>query len=239
MAISWKTFLNIAPRIALGFLPGIAAPGNGIVRAATRTLPSSLKGGAFVYPDLGKEFWYMQDTEKGGQGTTINGHETWLPALNSSLDRNNLGAGLAQSLQEHNQAIAGGYEKTLEEWWPDEDVRPRKEFNPSSSAVKSVKITTDGKIQVQWHGKNGKWYTYRGGKDLRDTSRIVMDLLSSPSIGRALIRKGEKAWPNSRHLNANGDVDETIGVPDPNIGFWGRKHFDPTWAGGRMGSMIG
>ena len=221
MAVSWKTLLELLPRIALGFLPGVAAPGNAVVRAASRTLPSNLKGAAFEYPKLSDDFYYMRDSQRGGHATTIDGKQTWVPAMNAGLDMNNLDAGLAQSLQEHNQAVNGGYENTLDEWWPNKDRRPRKEFNPNSSAVKGVKIGTDGNIYVQWHGKNGKWYRYRGGKDLRDTSRIAMQLLSAPSIGRALVRKGKLAHPDSKDLTGKP-------TPDPNIGFWGRKQFDPT-----------
>lgn len=221
MDVSWKTLLRMAPRLAMGFLPGLAAPGNAVIRGATRSLPSTLKGAAFVYPDLGKDFWYMQDAPKGGYGSNIGGKETWFPALNSELDRNNTDAGLAQTLQEHNQAVKGGYESTLDEWWPDKDIKPRKDFHPSSSAVKGVRIGTDGNIYIQWHGKNSKWYRYRGGKDLRDTSRIAMDLLSSPSIGRALVRKGKLAHADSKDLSADP-------TPDKNVGYWGRKQFDPT-----------
>ena len=220
MAVSWKTLLNMLPRVAMGFLPGIAAPGNAVIRGAARSLPSTLRGAAFVYPELGHDFFYMDDSPKGGYGSNVDGKETWFPALNSSLDRNNLEAGLAQTLQEHNQAVKGGYERILEQWWPTQDVRPRKEFHPSSSAVKGVKIDKDGNIQVQWHGKNGKWYTYRGGKDLRDTSRIAMELLSAPSIGRALVRKGSYAHADSKDLTAKP-------VQDRNVGFWARQHFDP------------
>ena len=232
MAISWKTLLDTLPRIAMGFLPGIAGAGNSVVRAAARTLPSQLRGAAFEYPALPGDFWYMQDAPKGGHATTVDSKTAWVPALNGSLDRNALDAGLAQSLQEHNRAVKGGYEKTLEEWWPNEDVRPRKEFHPTSSAVKSVKIDKDGNIQIQWHSGDGKWYTYRGGSDLRDTSRIAMELLSAPSIGRALVRKGRLAHADSKDLTASP-------VPDSNIGFWGRKHFDPRMVGGMSGNMIG
>lgn len=225
MAVSWKTILSVMPRLAMSLLPGIAAPGNAVVRAATRSLPTGLKGAVFEYPKLSKDFYYMKDAPRAGHETTVDGKKTWIPALNGSIDLGAANAALAQTLQEHNQAVKGGYENTLEQWWPNQDVKPRKEFHPSSSAVKSIRIADDGSIQIQWHGKNSKWYSYRGGKDLGETSRIAKDLLTSPSIGRALVRKGRYAHPDSKDLTGNP-------VADRNIGWWGRKYFDP-----RIGMM--
>ncbi len=227
MAVSWKTILSVLPRLAMGFLPGFAAPGNAVVRAATRSLPANMKGSVFEYPKLTKDFYYMQDAPKAGHGTTVDGKQTWLPALNGSLDLGAADAALAQGLDEHNVAVKGGYEGTLAKWWPNQDIKPRREFHPSSSAVRGIRIADDGSIQIQWHGKNGKWYSYRGGKNIEETSRIAKDLLTSPSIGRALVRKGQYAHADSKDLTGKP-------VADKNVGWWGRKYFDP-----RIGMMGG
>ena len=58
----------------------------------------------------------------------------------------------------------------------------------------------------------------------------VKDLMTAPSMGRALNRKGQMAWPNSRHLNSEGKVDEALGRMDRNIGQWGRAHYADDWA---------
>lgn len=224
MAVSWSKIIELAPQLALAFLPGIGAAsrgGTGIVRAVSKGLP---EGMGFEYPKMSQDFDYP--VVDGRTTTSVDGKETKLPSLNSGLDLNAADAALAQDLATHNQAVRGGYEQTLAEWWPGEDIKPRKVINPSSSAVKGIKIAPDGTIQIQWFGKNAKWYTYRKGKDMRDSSRIVHDLITSPSIGRALVRKGRLAHKDSRDLTGKP-------VPDSNVGWWGRKYFDPTIGMGR------
>lgn len=227
MAVSWEKILRLAPELAMAFLPGMAAGArlaggaSGLAAAAGKAIPAGM---AFEYPKLEGVFSYPVVTDI--RSTNVDGKTTALPALNGSLDRNNAAAALVQDLAEHNTAVKGGYEKTLEEWWPGEDKKPRREINPSSSAVKGIRINDDGSVQVQWHGKNDKWYTYRKGRDLRESSRMAMELLTAPSIGRALVRKGRYAHADSKDLTAPK-------VADRNVGFWGRKYFDPTIGMGR------
>lgn len=224
MAVSWTKILQMAPQLAMAFLPGMAAGSRlagGVTSAASRVIPA---GFAMEYPELSGRFAYpmvkggYEVTKEGPSGKVIT---AMAPSLNAGINRGNATAALVQDLVEHNKAVKGGYEKTLEEWWPGEDSKPRREINPSSSAVKGIRIDKDGSVQVQWYGKNSKWYTYRKGRDLRESTRMAMELLTAPSIGRALVRKGHYAHKDSKDLTGPK-------IADSNVGFWGRKYFDPT-----------
>jgi hypothetical protein len=213
--ISWERIIAMLPQLGLA----LAAGGAGRAAAGAGGIGRSILAGAAGYPDLPGDFDY--DAREDVRTTTVDGKTTNLPSLNRMVDRNNLEAALAQDITEHNLAVRGGYEKTLEQWWPGEDRKPRREIHPSSSAVKGIRIGKDGSVQVQFiNGKDNKWYSYRGGKDVREASRIAQELLSSPSIGRALARKGRYAHSDSKDLTGNP-------VQDNNVGWWGRKYFDP------------
>lgn len=238
-AISWSKVLDVMPRLLMGLLPGIAGGGASVVkRAAGRSLAKAGIGGAFDYPKLTGYFNYDVDNVKQGNTTKIGGHETVLPAMNgTTMARGDINAALAQSLQEHNRAVQSGTEKELEEWWPNEDTRPRKTLHPKSTAINGIRITKGGNIQIQWNGKSGKWYTYRGGDDIRQTSERVKDLMLYPSIGRALAHgKGREnatyVWPNSKHINpGTGKIDPSIGkAGDPNLSGWRDKYYAEDWA---------
>lgn len=231
MAISWSKILELAPRVLLGLLPGLSGAGIGgrfASSTASRILGASgMKGAAFDYPKLDRDFWYDVDNVKDVNTTSINGRKTVLPALNgNTMSRADINAVLAQSLQEHNRAVQRGNEPDLLEWWPGEDTKPRRTIRPKSTAVDNIIIGDDGEIHIQWKGGRGKWYTYKGGDDIRQTTEFVKDLLTYPSIGRALNRNGRLAWPNSEHLNSEGKVDDSLGREDSNIGQWGRDHYE-------------
>lgn len=235
MAISWSKILELAPRFLMGLLPGLAGAGAGgrfASSTASRILAGSgLKGAAFDYPALDGEFWYNVDNVEDQNRTYIGGKNTVLPALNGeTMDRETVNAALAQSLQEHNRAVQRGNEPELMEWWPGEDNKPRRPLHPKSTAISGLRLTPGGNIQIQWKNGSGKWYTYRGGDDIRQTTEYVKDLMTAPSMGRALNRKGQKAWPNSRHLNSEGKEDDSLGRIDRNIGQWGRAHYADDWA---------
>lgn len=226
--ISWEKVIRMLPQLGLALVAGGAGgAAEGMARGGRGGRGSS--GMSFGYPDLPGDFDY--GTTEDVRPTSVNGKTTYLPSLNRNIDRNNIGAALAQDLVEHNLAVKGGYERNLEQWWPGEDRKPRKEIHPSSSAVKGIQIGKDGDIQVQFiNGKGNKWYSYRGGRDIRESSRIAQELLSSPSIGRALARKGRYAHPDSRDLTGKK-------VADDNVGWWARKYFNPAKVGGQ--SMVG
>lgn len=211
--------IRALPSFAYLMLPGLAGASR-VGAVAQRTLPLMMKGAAFDYPSLSSNFIYPFGG-KGGTVTTVNGKRTTLPELNASLDRANLTAAEMQDIAEHNRAVRDGTEKSLERWWPGEDTKPRRTLNPSSSAVEGIRINKDGTVQVKWYN-GSKWYTYKAGKDIRDSSSMAKELLGSPSIGRALVRNGKLAHKDSRDLTGNP-------VPDNNVGWWGRKYYNPNW----------
>lgn len=203
--------LKVVGGLLLGGALGGGARAAGTLRGAKAS--DVLKGATLTYPNLSGDFVYpiVYAPNPGGYS---NG--------NASIDRNaTFRYPLAQTLDEHNRAVANGTEKQLESWWPTEDTKPREDFHPSSSAVSNVMIDRrDNSIAIQWH-KNGKWYNYGSFATPREASEAAKELLTSPSIGRALPRNGRK-----RH---NGNADRA-GTPDANIGFWGRRYYNPAYA---------
>lgn len=218
MAIPWRKVLELLPRFALSALPGIVSSGR-MSQVLNTAAGKKLKGATFTYPSMTSDFYYpmVRDVKT----TMVNGKKTNLPALNFGIDRENQAAALAQDLGQHNIAVANGDEDELEQWWPGKDVRPRRVINPTSSAIEGIRINKDGTVQVKWI-KGSKWYTYKAGRDIRESSEMAKDLLTSPSIGRALVRKGKLAHKDSKDLTGNP-------VPDPNVGWWGRKYYNPNY----------
>ena len=219
MAVSWTEILKALPTIVAGMLPGLSATTRVGKAARSVTLPMQLKGASFDYPSLSRAFDYPM--VRGGSETSVNGVKTKLPALNFGINRENAEAALVQDLAKHNQAVANGTEKTLEEWWPTQDSKPRREIHPESSAIEGIRIAPDGTVQVKWI-KGNKWYTYKAGNTLRESSEWAKDLLTAPSIGRALVRNGHLAHKDSKDLTGKP-------VADANVGWWGRKHYNPNW----------
>lgn len=227
MAVSWKRVLDLVPTLVTSLLPGILAGGAVSRVAGKAAAKKGLAGAVFDYPPLPGDFNYQ--VTKLNNKTWVTGkdgkpHETVLPGVNPNIDYANADAALVQTIQGHNQAVKNGTEGTMVQWWPGEDNKPRVAFGPASTAISGVKINKDGKIQVQWKG-GGKWYTYRSGTDLRDTTDIAKSLLTAPSIGRALCRKGKYKHTDSKDL---------LGKPtyDPQMGWFGKKYYDAEAAGG-------
>jgi hypothetical protein len=218
MAIPWRKVLELLPRFALSALPGIVSAGR-MSQVLNTAAGKKLKGATFTYPSMTSDFYYpmVRDVKT----TMVNGRKTNLPALNFGIDRENQSAALAQDLGKHNIAVANGDEDKLEQWWPGKDVRPRRVINPTSSAIEGIRINKDGTVQVKWI-KGSTWYKYKAGRDIRESSEMAKDLLTSPSIGRALVRKGKLAHKDSKDLTGNP-------VPDPNVGWWGRKYYNPNY----------
>lgn len=151
-------------------------------------------------------------------------------------------AGRMQTLKEHNDALTKFIrpgmskaelqfaieegrkaEKELPQFWneSDEKVNPhRAQFGVSSSAVSGIRLTPEGSVQVRWRNKKGKdsqWYTYRQYPDVQQASVAAQELLSSPSIGRAVM-------PFQR----NGQM---LKFKDPSLySAWSVKNYDTGYA---------
>ena len=85
-------------------------------------------------------------------------------------------------------------------WVPNVNTAPKEKLNPSSSAIRSIRITPDNKIKIQF-ASGSKEYTYTGGNTVRDAARSVLDLINSNSIGQSLNRKTPGSWAQ-RHYDA-------------------------------------
>lgn len=110
------------------------------------------------------------------------------------------------------EAIQRGIEeeKNLDSYWA--DSKPRKEYSPSSSAVSSVRITPDGRIEVAWASKPGKYYTFRQFADTHEASLEAQKLLMCDSLGRAVMpakiaqkskKGGNLGWWNTRNYDGS------------------------------------
>lgn len=220
MAVSMERFLKLLPSMAGMFLPGLVGRGGPIVGRgiASRALRG---GGAHEYPELTEPFYYP--VQANVRLSNVGGVATRLPANNEGRDYNmtEKAAGV-QDIVEHNRALALGTEGNLAGWWPGIDTKPRRDLGISSSAVDGIRINRDGTIGIKWiNGK--KWYTYSGGKSVKDASEAVKQLLLSESIGRALNRKGK-----FRHT----DSEDKLGKPQPmKMGEWGQAHYNNMYGG--------
>ena len=83
---------------------------------------------------------------------------------------------------------------------PNVNDQPKEALKPSSSAIRSLRITPDNKIKIQF-ATGSKEYTYTGGNTVREAAQSVLDLINSNSIGQALNRKTAGSWAQ-RHYDA-------------------------------------
>ena len=161
---------------------------------ASRILGGSSPYAASSYPST-KDFYY--DVYYFDDGEPVN---------NRTLDRAAAQNGARmQTIDEHNRAINKYIrpgmdpverrwaiqkgleeERALESFW--DDSKPRVRLKPGSSAVSGIRINADNTISVQFGGK-GKWYTYAGGPNRFEASLAAKDLVTAPSIGRAINSK--------------------------------------------------
>lgn len=161
---------------------------------ASRILGGSSPYEASSYPSA-KDFYY--DVYYFNDGEPVN---------NSTLDRAAAQKGARmQTIDEHNRAINKYIrpgmdpverrwaiqkgleeERALESFW--DENKPRVPLKAGSSAVSGIRINRDNTISVQFGGK-GKWYTYEGGPNRFEASLAAKDLVTAPSIGRAINSK--------------------------------------------------
>lgn len=108
-----------------------------------------------------------------------------------------------QTIQEHNRALnkyirpgmsplelraaiekGKEEERKLSSFWTD-DSEPRRPVRSSSTAVSDVHINPDGTLSIRFR-KRGNWYTYRGGADPYEAAMAAHDLVTAPSLGKAI-----------------------------------------------------
>lgn len=126
------------------------------------------------------------------------------PAQNNAMlvrTPENIEAFLAQTQEEHDAALdkymndpnipperavrlGERAEQQLPKWWNDKD--PRLPVTPSSSCVKSARIGPDGDIYVTFGSNPNKEYQYEGSPDPVEASKVLQQLVTADSIGRAV-----------------------------------------------------
>lgn len=74
-------------------------------------------------------------------------------------------------------------EEGLFKWWNDKG--PRRPVTPTSSCVKKARIGSNGDIYITF-GSGDKEYQYQGSNDPVEASRILQELVTSPSIGKSV-----------------------------------------------------
>ena len=89
--------------------------------------------------------------------------------------------------------------KSNPKWVPGQNIKPKEELKPSSSAIRSLRITPDNKIAIRY-GKGSTEYTYTGGQTVKDAAKEVLKLINSQSIGRELNTKIPGSW-GARHFD--------------------------------------
>lgn len=158
---------------------------------ATRILEGAATGTVAKYPKP-NEFIYDVDYVAGA------------PQNNAAYKSNpNPRAMRMQTIQEHNRALnkyirpgmdpmelraaiekGKEEERNLDSFWTD-DSRPRRNVRSSSSAVSDVHINPDGTLSIRFRN-GGNWYTYRGGADPYEAAMAAHDLVTAPSLGKAI-----------------------------------------------------
>ena len=105
----------------------------------------------------------------------------------------NLEAFLRQTPEEHREALMQFFDKPEFSDKPEMAARlgikaekdPRRPVTPTSSAVSSARIGSNGDIYIKFN-PNGKEYQYEGSPDPVEASRVLQQLVTADSIGRAV-----------------------------------------------------
>lgn len=136
---------------------------------------------------------------------------------NALRNRSEQDAALAQTEQEHNDALntylaAMQYppavrkmmgeqiEKNLAKWNPAKDKTPRRPLTPSSSVVSEIRINPNNTIGIKY-GSNPTSYTFRGGNSIQEAAKEVLKLINSGSLGRELSKNG--SWARAHRIPIN------------------------------------
>lgn len=132
---------------------------------------------------------------------------------NALRNRSEQAAALAQTEQEHNDALntylaAMQYppavrkmmgeqiERNLAKWNPAKDKTPRRPLTPSSSVISEIRINPDNTIGIKYG--NSKSYTFKGGSNIQQAAREVLKLINSGSLGKELSKNG--SWMRSHRI---------------------------------------
>lgn len=132
---------------------------------------------------------------------------------NALRNRSEQAAALAQTEQEHNDALntylaAMQYppavrkmmgeqiERNLVKWNPAKDKAPRRPLTPSSSVISEIRINPDNTIGIKYG--NSKSYTFRGGNTVQEAAQEVLKLINSGSLGKELSKNG--SWMRSHRI---------------------------------------
>ena len=132
---------------------------------------------------------------------------------NALRNRSEQNAALAQTEQEHNDALntylaAMQYppavrkmmgeqiERNLAKWNPAKDRTPRRPLTPSSSVISEIRINPNNTIGIKYG--NSKSYTFRGGNTVQEAAKEVLKLINSGSLGRELSKNG--SWMRSHRI---------------------------------------
>lgn len=132
---------------------------------------------------------------------------------NALRNRSEQDAALAQTEQEHNDALntylaAMQYppavrkmmgeqiERNLVKWNPAKDKTPRRPLTPSSSVISEIRINPDNTIGIKYG--NSKSYTFRGGNTVQEAAKEVLKLINSGSLGKELSKNG--SWMRSHRI---------------------------------------
>ena len=132
---------------------------------------------------------------------------------NALRNRSEQDAALAQTEQEHNEALntylaAMQYppavrkmmgeqiEKNLVKWNPAKDKTPRRPLTPSSSVISEIRINPDNTIGIKYG--DSKSYTFRGGNTVQEAAKEVLKLINSGSLGKELSKNG--SWMRSHRI---------------------------------------
>ena len=218
MASLGKALSKFAASLTAEDIMGLAMMAGGLsaIRGASSPVSSAVGGmGGASAIDHNVEQKMPQN------GLDVNYQVNWIPGApqhNARLDRSKSEAAYMQSEAEHNEAltyflkrlprnatvaqvneaIRKGVmkERELRKFWAGNRTL-REYISPSSSAVSMIKIDPSNNIIVRF-GNNPTNYTYRGGANPYESSKIAAQLALAPSIGQAV----------------NGWWGQTYGIPE-------------------------
>ncbi len=186
-------------------------PGASLKDSASKYPESNMMVRITEVPDDGTHNSLLQVgvAEEAARMQTLKEHND---AINKFLEPGQTPAQRAEAIRKGKQA-----EKELLSFWADKT--PRVNYTPSSSAVEAVRITPDNRVEVKWrHSKktdNDGFYTFLPSKDPFEASLAFQQLVTAPSLGRAVYPVVSRPLKKfNKYINNN----------------WNYYHYDPSKA---------